>query len=200
MVVLGDSVAAGIREPLAGYRDAGVADRVAAALAATRPDFAYRNLGVRDLRVGDVRERQLPVALALAPDLARVVAGGNDGLGRAFDADRVRLELAQIMRPLAAAGALVVTIGLFDIARSGLVPQELAPEMTRRFDLLDVITAEVAAQVGGVHVDTHNHPRAADPSIYASDRIHANARGHAIALAAIVRTLARRVEQEQLHA
>jgi hypothetical protein len=38
-------------------------------------------------------------------------------------------------------------------------------------------------------VDTHHHPRAADPEIFASDRMHANARGHAIAFAAIVRAL-----------
>jgi lysophospholipase L1-like esterase len=37
-----------------------------------------------------------------------------------------------------------------------------------------------------VHVDTHRHPLAADPDIYAADRIHANARGHAVAFAAIV--------------
>lgn len=193
MVVVGDSVALGVREPTAGYVDAGFADRVGAALAATRDGFAYRNLGVRDLRLAEIRERQLGPALAFAPDLAMVVAGGNDALGRRFDEDAVRAGLTALARPLADAGALVVTIGLFDLARSGLVPAPAAEAMAERFDRLDAITADVAASVGGLHVDTHHHPRSADPSIYASDRIHCNARGHAIAFAAIVRALGREV-------
>ncbi|HEU4658185.1 MAG TPA: SGNH/GDSL hydrolase family protein [Capillimicrobium sp.] len=190
MVVVGDSVAAGIREPLDGYRDVGFSDRVGEALARTRPGFAYRNLGVRDLKLAEIRERQLGPALAFAPDVAIVIGGGNDALGRAFDPGAVRAGLEALVHPLADRGAFVVTIGLFDLPRSGLLPERLAGVMTERFDALDAITAEVARSVGGLHVDTHHHPRAADPAIYASDRIHANARGHAIAFAAIVRALA----------
>lgn len=192
MVVVGDSVAAGIREPLDGYRDAAFPNRVAEALAETRDGFAYRNLGVRDLRPNEIRERQLATALAFQPDVAMVVAGGNDALGRGFDADRVRSELTAIVAPLAESGAQVMTIGLFDLGRSGLLPPELAPTMTARFDRLDAITADVARRAGGLHVDTHHHPRAADPAIFARDRVHANARGHAIAAAAIVDALASR--------
>jgi lysophospholipase L1-like esterase len=189
LVVVGDSIAAGIREPVDGYRDAAFADRVGEALAAAHDGVAYRNLGVRDLRLAEIIERQLPDALAFRPDLAMVVAGGNDAIRRRFDGERIRAGLLDLVRPLAEAGAFVVTIGLFDLARSGLVPPEYAPAMTERFDELDRITAAVAADVGGLHVDTHHHPRAADPAIFASDRIHANARGHAIAFAAIVRAL-----------
>jgi lysophospholipase L1-like esterase len=179
-----------VREPVPGYADAGFADRAGEALAATRPGFRYRNLGERGLRLAEVRDRQLAAALALTPDLALVVAGGNDALGRDFEPDRVRAGLLQLAEPLAHAGALVVTVGLFDLARSGLVPADFAPALAERFDRLDTITKEVAAAVGGLHVDTHHHPRAADPGIYASDRMHANARGHAIAFSALVRTLA----------
>jgi lysophospholipase L1-like esterase len=184
MVVLGDSVAAGVREPLDGYRDAGFADQVGEALGG-----AYLNLGVRDLRLADICETQLPAALDFRPDIAMVAAGGNDALARNFDTDRVRRELTEIAAPLAGAGAFVVTIGLFDLARSGLLPAEIAAVMAERFDVLDAITADVAAEVGGLHVDTHHHPRAADPSIYASDRIHCNALGHAIAFAAVADSL-----------
>jgi lysophospholipase L1-like esterase len=189
MVVIGDSVAAGVSEPVPGYADAGFADQVAAALAATREDFAYRNLGVRDARLAEVAERQLPEALAFRPDLAVVVAGGNDALARSYDLDRIRAGLVGLVVPLALSGARVVTIGLFDLARSGLLPPGLAPEMVRRFDALDDVTARVASTFGALHVDTHHHPRAADPAIFASDRIHANARGHAIAAEAVMRAL-----------
>ncbi|WP_232303902.1 hypothetical protein [Pseudofrankia sp. DC12] len=70
------------------------------------------------------------------------------------------------------------------------VSPRFAAAMTDRFDELHQITAAVAAQAGRLHVDTHHHRRAADPDIFASDRVHANAAGHAIAAAAIVRRLA----------
>ena len=82
-----------------------------------------------------------------------------------------------------------MTVGLFDLPRSGLLPPEVAPLMAERFDELDAITAGVTAGVGGLHVDTHHHPRAADPAIYASDHIHCNALGHAIAFSAVVDAL-----------
>jgi lysophospholipase L1-like esterase len=185
MVVIGDSVAAGVSEPVPGYADAGFADQVAAAL----DGVAYRNLGVRDARLADVARDQLPEALAFRPDLAVVVAGGNDALGRSFHLERIRAGIVGLVVPLALSGARVVTIGLFDLARSGLLPPGLAPEMIRRFDALDEVTRQVASAFGALHVDTHRHPRAADPSIFASDRIHANARGHAIAAEAVLRTL-----------
>ena len=84
MVVVGDSVAAGIREPLAGYRDRSFADRVGDGFAYTREAFSYRNLGVRDLRLAQIRKTQLDEALAFDPDLALIAAGGNDALARSL--------------------------------------------------------------------------------------------------------------------
>jgi lysophospholipase L1-like esterase len=195
MVVLGDSVAAGVREPLAGYPDIGFADRVGATLAASRPGFRHLNLGVRDLRLPEIIATQLRPAIEFRPELALVVAGGNDALSRRFDETAVRTQLAGMLGDLRAAGATVVTVGLFDLARSGLVPAEHAAQLAERFDRLDTITEQTTRSLGGIHVDTHHHPRAADPAIYASDKIHANARGHAIAFAAIVRTLADAIGQ-----
>jgi lysophospholipase L1-like esterase len=189
LVVLGDSVAAGIREPLDGYRDLDAAGRVAEALAAAHPSFSYRNLGERDLRAAEIRERQLRPALDLRPDLVIVAAGGNDALRRSFDEERFIDELTSIVRPLVAQGAQLVTIGLFDLARSGLVPEPYAGPMAERFDRLDVLTGRITAEHGGVHVDNHSHPLAADPAIFASDRIHCNARGHAIAAANLAEAL-----------
>ncbi|SHM71583.1 SGNH/GDSL hydrolase family protein [Cryptosporangium aurantiacum] len=190
LVVVGDSVAAGVREPLPGYRDLSFADRFAEALAATRPGFAYRNLGIRELTVNEITTTQLPTALDFGPDVAMVVAGGNDALGRNYDPDQLRRDLEGLIRPLASAGAFIVTVGLFDLPRSGLMPPKLTDLMTHRMDELDDITVALTASVGGIHVDTHHHPRGSDPAIYSSDLIHGNALGHAIAFAAIARTVA----------
>lgn len=190
MVVLGDSVAAGVRDAVPGYVDEAFANRVGDTLVEAADGFTYRNLAVPQLRLAEIRDQQLTPALAEGPDLALIVGGGNDALGKRFAEERIRRGLEEIVLPLAEAGAYVVTIGMFDIFRSGLIPDEYALPMIERFDRLDAITAEVAEAVGGHHVDTHRHPRAADPAIFASDLMHATTRGHAIAYAAIVRDLA----------
>ena len=190
MVVVGDSVAEGVREPLDGYRDLGFADRIGEALAATRPGFGHLNLGVRGQRLAEIRSTQVATALDFGPDVAMVVAGGNDVLVEAPDLERVRTELTELVTSFTSRGIAVVTIGLFDLARSGLVPAPYADALAVRMDELDTITAEVADELGAWHVDTHHHPRAADPAIYSSDRVHCNARGHAIAFAAIASSLA----------
>lgn len=188
--VLGDSVTAGVRDPLPGYRDASFAERLTAALRATRPALAATNLAVPYLTLTEIRDRQLETALAFRPDAILISAGGNDAFAE-YDVGVLSRELEQLLVPLAESGAVVVTVGLFDLARSGLVPAQHADAMARRFDALDRITSAITRRIGGIHIDTHHHPLAADPAIYAADRIHANARGHAIAFAAIVDTLSR---------
>lgn len=145
---------------------------------------------VRNLKIAEIHETQLPKALSLEPDLAIVIAGGNDALSRRFNPETVRAGLLSLTEPLADRGTYIVSIGLFDLPRTGLLPPELAGPMAERFDLFDRIAAEVTGSLGGLHVDTHHHPRSSDPAIYSSDRIHGNARGHAIAYAAIVDALA----------
>ncbi|MBC7279526.1 SGNH/GDSL hydrolase family protein [Nocardioides sp.] len=187
--VLGDSVTAGIRGPLDGYRDESFAERLVDALASTRPGFESVNLAIPYLTVAEIREVQLEPALAFAPDAVLVSAGGNDAFNP-YDPGQLRTELELLLRPLAESGAVVLTVGLFDLARSGLVRAEQAADMAERFDTLDRITAEITRSLGGIHIDTHHHPLSADPAIYARDRIHGNARGHAVAFAAIVDALA----------
>lgn len=188
LAVLGDSVTAGVRDPLDGYRDMSFADRLTEALRSTRPDFEATNLAVPFLTISEIRDQQLAAALAFQPDAVLLSAGGNDAF-KTYDADDLRTRLEGLLVPLAESGITVVTVGLFDLARSGLVPAEHAEAMAQRFDELDRLTAGIIKTLGGIHVDTHHHPLAADPSIYAQDRIHANARGHAVAFAAIVDTL-----------
>lgn len=196
LAVLGDSVTAGIRDPRSGYWDASFADRFGLALAATRKDFASVNLAVPYLKVGEIRRLQLEPAVEFRPHVVLVAAGGNDAFGP-YDPSALRVEMTSLLAPLADAGARVVTVGLFDLARSGLVPAEHAEAMAVRFDELDQITASITTDLGGIHVDTHRHALAADRDIYAADRIHANARGHAVAFAAIVDAVAAAEREEQ---
>jgi lysophospholipase L1-like esterase len=189
VVVLGDSVASGVREGVAGYRDLSWADRLAAGLTLARPHAALFNLGRRDRTASEVRQTQLDAALALGPDLAIVLAGGNDLLRREFDPVAVRAELVAMIRSLRAAGADVLTMDLFDITISGHVPERFVAVMSERLAQLAALTREVNESEGGMHVRLREHPAASDTDIYSSDGLHLNARGHAIVATALARHL-----------
>lgn len=185
LAVLGDSVAEGVREPLDGYRDLSWVDRIAAAA----PGLAVLNLGRRNLLTAEVRASQLEPALAYRPDLAIVAAGGNDALRRSFDPGAVERELVAIVGPLRRAGADVLLLELMDIVTSGLVPREHAAALDGRMRPLAELTRRVARRHGAILVEMRGHPTSADPGVYASDRLHLNARGHAIVGSEAIRAL-----------
>jgi lysophospholipase L1-like esterase len=189
LAVLGDSVAAGVSEPLDGYRDLSWIDRIAIPLRAASPELAVLNLGRRNLLAAEVRASQLAPALAFRPDLAVVSAGGNDSLRRSFSPGAVERELVAIVGPLRRAGADVLMLELMDIVASGLVPPEHAAALDVRMRRLAELTRRVARRHGAMLVEMRGHPASADPGVYASDRLHLNARGHAIVGGEAVRAL-----------
>ncbi len=192
VVVMGDSVAAGVREPTHGYLDLSMADRLEDALSAGRPELSFSNLGVTGLKIAEVTDTQLDVALEQQPDLVVVSAGGNDAFERGFDRDRTAAELKHLVGRLSDAGARVVLIGLFDLGGSGLLPEEIGPKMSAKFAVLDEVMHQVAAEVPGCVVsDNRRHPLSQDPSIFSSDLIHCNARGHAVAAATLLHDVQR---------
>ena len=189
LAVLGDSIAEGVREPHRGYLDQSWIDRIAEPLRAAAPGLTVMNLGGRDLRASEVRERQLAPALDFHPDLAIVAAGGNDALRRTFAPEDVARELDGIVGPLRAAGADVLMIELLDIVASGLVPAEYAAPLNERMRSLAALTRAVASRHGALLVEMRGHPASANLVVYASDRLHLNARGHAIVGTEAVRVL-----------
>jgi lysophospholipase L1-like esterase len=186
LAVLGDSVAEGLGDPADGYHHRPWADRLADALRRHRPDLAYLNLGRRGLLAAQVRERQLAPALVFAPDLAVVTCGGNDMFAPVFDEDAVAAEIDALVAALRARGTHVITMGLFDITRA--LPQAGAA-LRRHLHQLSRLTREVARRHAALHVDLTRHPASADPGIYSADRLHVNARGHAVAAAEVIRSL-----------
>ncbi|HET9420501.1 MAG TPA: SGNH/GDSL hydrolase family protein [Nocardioides sp.] len=197
VVVMGDSVAAGVREPTSGYLDLSMADRLHDALSAGCPDLSFSNLAVTGLKIGEVAVTQLDAALERRPDLVVLSAGGNDAFERGFDSDRTATELERLAGRLAESGARVVLIGLFDIGGSGLLPEEIGRKMTAKFAVLDEVMHQVARQVPGCVVsDNRPHPLSHEPSIFSSDLIHCNARGHAVAAATLLRDVHRLAVEE----
>jgi lysophospholipase L1-like esterase len=189
LAVLGDSTAEGVADPVEGYVDLHWADRIAAELRAVRPTLAYRNFGRRDVRTAQVRDEQLPAALAFGPDLALVLCGANDARRRGYDPDAVGRELAEILVALRDKGAAVMTFGSLVLPDSPAVPEQYRESVVRRQRLLARHTAGVAAEVGTIHVDLVDHPVSREPDIYSSDGLHGNLRTHAVAVAETLRAL-----------
>ena len=189
VAVLGDSIAEGVREPHDGYRDLSWVERLVEPLAAVAPGLTVMNLGQRDLRAAEVRELQLPAALRFHPDLAIIAAGGNDALRRSFSPERVANELDAIAAALREQGADLLMLELMDIVASGLIPPEHEAELDERMSGFAQVTREVAARHGAMLVAMRGHPICADPGVYASDRLHLNARGHAIVASEAIRVM-----------
>jgi lysophospholipase L1-like esterase len=204
LVVMGDSIAAGLGDPVAGYLDASWADRLAAGLPAGDGNRtgngigpAYLNLGTIGARAAEVRDAQLGPALAFGPDLAVVTAGANDALRRSFAPAAVEAELERIVGALTQAGALVVTFSCFDLGRTSLPPEDRRAGLSDRLRTHGALTEAVARRHGGVHVPFLGHPALGD-DLFSADRLHLNRRGHAIVAAEIVRALARHLQPSAL--
>jgi lysophospholipase L1-like esterase len=193
LVVMGDSVASGVGDAIDGYRDQSWADRLAGVLDTVTGRVDYVNLGVRGARARQIRVAQVGPARLFQPDLVVVSAGGNDMLSRRFDEAAVRAEIEEIIRPLRATGADVVTFGLFDISRAPFVPDEMRDGLRERIHRLGAVTEEVAEAHGCLHVDLLHHSAAGDGSIWSADLLHVNRRGHAIVAAEVIRSLSARL-------
>lgn len=195
-VVLGDSVANGPIFPVEGYSPLRWTDRVAAELRTQAPELRYLNLGVSGQRAAEVRASQLDDALDFEPDLALVLAGGNDAFRRDYAgpvADAVDAELAAMFEALRAAGAQLSSVGIFDVSYSPAVPERNRLELRERLALLADHARALASRYDSVHVDLSRHPRASDPTLYSPDGRHGNARSDAIAAAELVRALGARL-------
>jgi EmrB/QacA subfamily drug resistance transporter len=196
-VVVGDSVAEGVGDPTPGYEHLGWADRVARGIG---PNAEYLNLGKRYLLAAEVRATQLERALEFRPDLAAVVCGGNDLMQANYDPVAVERDVDAIVAALRAAGSEVIMIAPFDITLTELLPDEYKPTWRSLIERLGALTETVARRHGAMLVDFRDHPAGPEPSIYSTDRIHLNARGHAICAAHTLSALGQRVAAGQLAA
>jgi lysophospholipase L1-like esterase len=159
-----------------GYR--GWADRFAERLAADRlatgrPGLRYANLAVRGRLVGQVAADQVPVAVAMAPGLVSIAAGGNDLLRPRADPDVLAQTFDDMVTQLRAAGCEVLLFTGFD---------------PRAFPLIRLIRGKVAAYnmhlraIADRHdcrlVDLWSMRMLGDPREWCADRLHLGPDGH----------------------
>jgi lysophospholipase L1-like esterase len=174
-VALGDSSTEGLDDPDGAGHYRGWADRLAEHIAHANPGLEYANLAVRGRSAGEIAATQLAPAVAMRPDLATVVAGMNDLLRRNFDATSVAGHVAEMVRGLIAVGATVVTFTIPDV--SGRM--RLGRTLTARTDALNRELRQMAHDSGAILLDLASYELAYDERMWARDRIHGNAAGHA---------------------
>ncbi len=172
-VALGDSFTEGLDDARAdqgGYR--GWADRFAEQVAAHQPGLRYANLAVRGKLLRQVAEEQVPQAIAMAPDLVSIAAGGNDMLRFRTDPDALAQSFDEAVRTLLMTGCQVLMFTGFD----------------PRFPVLRLLRGRVAAfnmhlrTIASRHqcqiVDLWAMNVLRDPRAWSADRLHLTPDAH----------------------
>jgi lysophospholipase L1-like esterase len=177
IVTLGDSITIGMGDPApegpqGGWRG------WARLLAEGLPDPEFHNLSVLGAQAKHVERDQLPVALALRPDIATVVVGINDTLRAGFDPERTGRAFARTVGALRASGAEVLTMRLPDPGRMFGLPDAVGRPLSRRMRGVNAELDRVAVHFGTLHWDATNDPETYDRRNWSVDRLHPNERGH----------------------
>src|SRR5258708_3540916 len=180
-VALGDSFTEGLGDPYpdgTGYR--GWADRFAERLAADRPGLRYANLAVRGRLLREVADDQVPRAVAMAPDLVSLAAGGNDLLRPRADPDALAQVFDDAVVRLAPAGSNGLPVRPQVLVFTGFDP--------RTFPLIRLLRGKAAAynmhlraiadHRGCLLVDLWSMRALADPRAGSPDPLHLAPDGH----------------------
>ena len=173
---LGDSLTEGMNDPRpetegGGYR--GWADRFAEHLAVASPGLGYANLAVRGKLLKEVIADQLPIALAMAPDLVSLAAGGNDLIRPGGDPDVLGDLYAGAVAALRQAGCQVLVVTGFD-PRTFPVLRWIRGKVA----IYDMHLRSIADQYGCPVLDLWSMPVLRDPRVWSDDRLHLTPEGH----------------------
>lgn len=183
-VAVGDSFTEGLNDPGPDGRFRGWADRVAERLAALTPGFRYANLAVRGKLLRQVVEEQVPLAVAMRPDLVSFCAGGNDLLRPGGDPDVLAKTLARTVRELRATGAEVLLFTGVDVRDTPLMRR-----LRGRFAVYFMHIRSIADLYGCRLVDQWSMQGLRDWRAWSEDRLHLNAEGHRLVAARVLDVL-----------
>lgn len=172
-VAIGDSFTEGVGDPGPDGAYLGWADRFAARLAMEQPGLRYANLAVRGKLLHQIVEEQVPLAIAVKPDLVTLGAGGNDVLRPGSDPDRLAAEYEQAVAALTGAGARVVVFTGFD-TRWVPVLRLIRGKIATYNEHLRAIADRYECPVADMWALTSLHDRRA----WADDRLHLSPQGH----------------------
>ncbi|WEO98651.1 SGNH/GDSL hydrolase family protein [Streptomyces sp. FXJ1.172] len=173
-VALGDSLTEGVGDPVTTGRR-GWAALLAPSLA---EEVEFTNLAVSGAQTRDVRERQIPAALELRPDIASVVIGVNDTLRHTFDIRAVAARLDEVYAALTRQGTVLLTACLPDPGAMLGLPGALARPLARRQRAVNTVVHALSERYGAVHLHAAEGAWITDRSLWSADRLHPGERGH----------------------
>ncbi len=177
LVVLGDSTAAGLGDPVGPGLFRGFGPLLAGALGA--PDWVRLvNTGCSGARVACVRRDQLARAVAARPHVAVLLVGINDTLYADFDPVTLRDDLEAVVAGLADAGALVLGVRYHHHGRVFPLPGPLARALDARIDQLNDVIDRILCAHGAPCLDLAALPACYHPATWSIDRLHPSPRGH----------------------
>jgi lysophospholipase L1-like esterase len=176
LVVLGDSTAVGLGDPVPGRGWRGVGPFVAAALGVE--GSGYLNTAFTGARMRCVRADQLPRAIEHRPDIAVVIVGMNDTLRSDFDPAAVAADLEHVVAALTARGAIVVPVRFHDHGKVFRLPGPLRRALKARIEELNAAIHGVVVHHGVPCLDLAALPGAYDLAAWSVDRLHPSELGH----------------------
>ena len=172
-VAIGDSFTEGYGDYYPDGGCQGWADRFAGHLAMSSPDLTYANLGVRGKLLRQIISEQVPLAIALKPDLISLAAGGNDLLRPKADPGALAASFEQAVTQLRAGGSRVLLFSGFDPA--GLPLMRLIRDKCIAYNSR---IKDIAARHDCLHVDLWSMSVLGDPREWCADRLHLAPDGH----------------------
>lgn len=179
-VAMGDSFTEGLDDPYPdGETFRGWADLVAEVLAARSAlaggeAFQYANLAIRGRLFDGVVTEQVPVAMAMRPDIFAFAAGGNDALRREFDPAGLIVRFDQTIELLRTTGAEVLVFQFIDLSRRLPGRRVLRP----RIEALNNGVSDTAQRHGARVVELWSDSEFDHPRLWSSDRLHLSESGH----------------------
>jgi lysophospholipase L1-like esterase len=173
-VALGDSFTEGLGDPRPdGSGLAGWADRFAERLAGVSPGLRYANLAVRGKMLREVGQEQVPLAIAMRPDLVSLAAGGNDLLRPRVGPDELAGEFDDAVVALRAAGCEVLVFTGFDTSAFPVLRL-----IRRKAAIYNMHLRVIAARRGCHLVDLWSMRVLTDARMWSPDRLHLASDGH----------------------
>ncbi|HVB42350.1 MAG TPA: SGNH/GDSL hydrolase family protein [Streptosporangiaceae bacterium] len=172
---LGDSFTEGVGDPCGadGTGCRGWADRFAGQLARHRPGLRYANLAVRGKLLAEMLDEQVPAAIAMAPDLVSLAAGGNDLLRPRTDPDDLAAEFELAVSRLTAAGCTVLAFTGFDPKAFPVLRL-----MRGKSAVLTMYIRAIASRYHCLIADLWTMRILTDRRLWTPDRLHLTPDGH----------------------
>ena len=173
--ILGDSAATGVGD----YDDLGRTRGWCVHLAqAFREPLHIVPVARAGAQSKEVKELQLPKALAFNPDLVALVVGGNDALRNGFSPRNLYENLRETIIELKHNGAEIMMLQLHDPTKIVPLPRLLARVLARRIEAVNQVYDQLSNEFEIIFLKTRNLPGIYDHKLWHFDRMHPSGYGH----------------------